>query len=137
MKPLGTFTWKSIVDICYHFFWWIPRSVIAGRMGNVYLLISFLKNCACLFSKQFVVFFIPTRNAGEFLHILANIWCWKTLILLFSHQVMPDFLWLHGLQQVRLSCPTPSSRVCSNSCPLSQWCHPTISFSVIPFSSST
>ena len=41
----------------------------------------------------------------------------------------------HGLQYTRLPCPSPSPGVCSNSCPLSQWCHPTISFSVIHFSS--
>ena len=41
----------------------------------------------------------------------------------------------HGLQHTRLSCPSPSPRVYSSSCPLSQWCHPTISSSVIPFSS--
>ena len=39
----------------------------------------------------------------------------------------------HGLQHTRLPCPSPSPRGCSNSCPLSQWCHPTISASVIPF----
>ena len=41
----------------------------------------------------------------------------------------------HGLQHARLPCPPLSLRVCSNSCPLSQWCHPTISSSVIPLSS--
>ena len=41
----------------------------------------------------------------------------------------------HGLQHASLPCPSPSSRVCSNSCPLSRWCHPTISSSVVPFSS--
>ena len=41
----------------------------------------------------------------------------------------------HGLQQARLPCPSLSPRVCSNLCPLSQWCHPTISSSVAPFSS--
>ena len=41
----------------------------------------------------------------------------------------------HGLQHARLPCPSLSPGVCSNSCPLSQWCHPTISSSVIPFSS--
>ena len=39
------------------------------------------------------------------------------------------------LQHPRLPCPSPTSRACSNSCPSSQWCHPTISSSVIPFSS--
>ena len=45
--------------------------------------------------------------------------------------VISDSLWSHGLQHARLPCPSP--RVCSNPCPLSQWCHPTISFSVTPF----
>ena len=44
-------------------------------------------------------------------------------------------LWPHGLQHTRPPCPSPSPRACSNSCPLSWWYHPTISSSVIPFSS--
>ena len=48
---------------------------------------------------------------------------------------MSDSLRLHGLQHARLPCPSPTPGVCSNSCPSSQWCHPTISSSVIPFSS--
>ena len=56
-------------------------------------------------------------------------------MLLFSHQIISDFLWPHGLQHARLPYPSPSPWVCSNSCPLSQWCHPTISSSVIPVSS--
>ena len=41
---------------------------------------------------------------------------------------------IHGLQHARLPCPSPTPGACSNSCPLSQWCHPTISSSVMPFS---
>ena len=48
---------------------------------------------------------------------------------------MSDSLRPNGLQHARLICPSPSPGVCSNSYPLSQWCHPTISSSVIPFSS--
>ena len=44
-------------------------------------------------------------------------------------------LWPHGLQHPRPPCPSPPPGVCSNSCPLSWWCHPTISSSVVPFSS--
>ena len=55
--------------------------------------------------------------------------------LLFSRSVMSDSLWPYGLQHARLPCPSPSPGACSNSCPLSQWCYPTISSSVIPFSS--
>ena len=53
----------------------------------------------------------------------------------FSHSVVSDPFQLHGLQQSRLPCPSLTPRACSNSCPSSQWCHPTISSSVIPFSS--
>ena len=49
--------------------------------------------------------------------------------------IMSDFLWHHGLQHTRPPCPSPIPGVYSNSCPLSRWCHPTISSSVIPFSS--
>ena len=48
---------------------------------------------------------------------------------------MSDSLRPHGLQHARPPCPSPAPRVYSNSCPLSQWCYPTISFCVIPFSS--
>ena len=52
----------------------------------------------------------------------------------FSHSDVSDSLQPHGLQHSRPPCPSPTPRVCLNSCPLSQWCHPTISSSVIPFS---
>ena len=42
---------------------------------------------------------------------------------------------LHGLQHARLPCPSPSPRTCSNPCPFSRWCHPTISSSLVPVSS--
>ena len=48
---------------------------------------------------------------------------------------MHNSLWPHGLQHARLPCPSQTPGVYSNSCPLSQWCHPTISSSVVPFSS--
>ena len=59
----------------------------------------------------------------------GSIW---VLFLWFSHSLGSDSLWPHGLQHTRLPCSLLSSRVCSNSCPLSQWCHPTISSSVTP-----
>ena len=77
-------------------------------------------------------------------------WKWKHCDLLFvvwttsdsykwwmlSCSAVSNSLWPHGLQHTRLLCPSPSPRVCSNSCPLRRWCHPTISSSVIPFSCS-
>ena len=52
-----------------------------------------------------------------------------------SHSVVYDSLWPHELQHARPPCPSPTPRIHPNPCPLSQWCHPTISSSVIPFSS--
>ena len=53
----------------------------------------------------------------------------------FSHSVVSDSLWLHGMLHTRLPCPSSTPGACSNACPLSRWCHPTISSSVIHFSS--
>ena len=53
--------------------------------------------------------------------------------LLFSHSVVSDSLWPYESQHARPPCPSPSPQALSNSCTLSQWCHPTISSSVFPF----
>ena len=55
--------------------------------------------------------------------------------VMFSHSVVSASLWPHGLQHTRLPSPSYSLGVCSNSCPLNRWCHPTILFSVTLFSS--
>ena len=70
-----------------------------------------------------------------------NEWKWKhnspkpISSVQFSCSVMSDSLWPHGLQHAGFPCPSLSPGACSNSCPLSQWCHPTVSSSVVPFSS--
>ena len=53
----------------------------------------------------------------------------------FSHSDMPNSLGRHGLHHGKLPCPSPTAGACSNSYPLSQWCHPTVSSYVVPFSS--
>ena len=71
----------------------------------------------------------------------SQIWPFSSLYFLlkftvqFSHSVMSDSLWPHGLQHPRPCCPSPNPRVYSNSCSLSWWCHPDISSSVVHFSS--
>ena len=55
--------------------------------------------------------------------------------LFFSCKVMSDSLWPHRLQHARLPCPSLSLGVCSNSCSLSQWCHPNVSSCIVHFSS--
>ena len=59
----------------------------------------------------------------------------STTLLLLSCSVVSDPMWPHGLQHARPPCPSPSPGVCSNSCPLSRWCHPAISSCVVSFSS--
>ena len=61
--------------------------------------------------------------------------CASYLSVQFSHKVVSNSLWPHELQHARLPCPSPTPGPYSNSCPLSQWYHPTISSSIIPFSS--
>ena len=56
----------------------------------------------------------------------TSIFCSEWMILLFSRSVVSDSLRPHRLHHARLPCPSPSPRVCSDSCPLSWWCHPTI-----------
>ena len=58
-----------------------------------------------------------------------------TNLVQFSCSVMSDSLRPHGLQHARLSCLSPTPGAYSNSCPSSRWCHPTISSTVVPFSS--
>ena len=53
----------------------------------------------------------------------------------FTHSVVSNSFWPHGLQHTRIPCLSPTPTACSNSRPSSRWCHPTISSSVIPFSS--
>ena len=72
---------------------------------------------------------------------MQNLIEWDKKILIefssvqFSHSVMSDSLWPHEPQHARPPCPSPTPGVYSNSCPSSQWCHPAISSSVVPFSS--
>ena len=75
--------------------------------------------------KCYSKFFIGNVFLSELIFLINS--------LLFSHSVISNSLWSHGLQHTRPPCPSPLPRACLNSCPLSQWCHPTISSSVIPF----
>ena len=84
---------------------------------NAWLILVYL----CLFSRK------KQKSPNTEIRIVTSIQ--------FSHSVMSNSLQPHGLQHARPHCPSPTPRACSNSCPLNWWCHPTITFSVIPFSS--
>ena len=73
-------------------------------------------------------------------HLLWEVLCLfentlKVSSFQFSCSVVSDSLWPHEPQHARPHCPSPTPRVYPNPCPLSRWCHPTISSSVVPFSS--
>ena len=75
-----------------------------------------------------VLFLISLFNAVS---LAVELWCcWFS-----SVSVVSDYLWPHGLKHARPPCPSPTPRIYSNSCPSYWWCYPTISSSVIPFSS--
>ena len=69
--------------------------------------------------------FLPAKPPGKLLHVVA---------VQFSCSIMSNSLRSHRLQHARFPCPSPTPTACSNSSPLSQWCHPTTSSSVISFS---
>ena len=81
----------------------------------------------CL-SICFIIFKFFNQNLIVF---RVQVFC----LVQFSRSVMSDSLRPHGLQHTRPPCPSPTPRVHPNPCPLSQWCHPTVSSSVAPFSS--
>ena len=84
-------------------------------------------NCSHFFEHLYVMFFMYT------------IWfCFDSMFtqsVQFNCSVVSNSLRSHGLQHTRPPCPSPTPGFYSNSCPLSRWCHPTISPSVVPFSS--
>ena len=111
----------GIIQHLYFYHWFISLTAMSSEFIHVEAYVRILslywrlKIFHCIYLLYFVYLFI-----------------WQ---LLFSCSVVFYSLWPHGLQHTRLACLSPSPRACSNSCPLSQWCHPTISSSVIPFCS--
>ena len=88
------------------------------RLNEKYIFISLMRHC-----RQ-IVYHLSHHRSPKY-HGSVQ----------FSCSVVSNSLGLHGLQHTRPPCPSPTPAVYSNSCPLSQWCHPAISSSVIPFPS--
>ena len=78
--------------------------------------------------------FLPTWSPPLEIYCKTLLWHLNSSVQ-FSSSVMSDSLWPHGLQRARPPCPSPTPGIYSNSCPLSQWCYPTISSSVVSLSS--
>ena len=132
--------------------WRNNSSLISSASVRSILLLSFIVPIfawnvplvALIFLKRSLVFQILLFSSislhwslrTAFLSPLVILWnsAFRWVSVQFSHSVMSDSLRPHGLQHARLPCPSPTSGVYSNSCPLSRWCHSTISSSVIPLS---
>ena len=93
---------------------------------SVFLLLHTMVCEQCYHSLVHPYAFLCTLIAGS-----VGMCC----LLLFSCQVRSDSLWVPGMQYTRLLCPSLCPGVCPDSCLLSRWCHPTVSSSVVPFSS--
>ena len=108
-------------------------------------------NWPCIFLPSFTLFPLPMMLKH---YANLSVWCQRIIRNLlknienallfflnnfssvqFSHSVMSNSLWPHESQHARPPCPSPTPRVHPNPCPLSRWCHPTISSSVVSFSS--
>ena len=113
----------------------------------IFSLRSFIVLVPTLVNFEFI-FCLWMREVCKFICLHADIQfssniCWKTVVspngfssVQFSHSVMSNYLRPHGLQHTRLPCPSPTPGAYSDaSSPSSQWCHPTFSSSVGPFSS--
>ena len=93
-----------------------------------------MNNWIQIYQQNFIKF-VKTGTDGRYADRYIDRYSKLHLSVKFCPSVMSDSLQPHGLQHTRLSCPSPTPGAYSNSCPLSQWSHPTISSSVIPFSS--
>ena len=146
------------------FFQWVFTGEVVSNIINCSLAIDVGSSCSsvyyrshifknlekCIWSLQFcsyiyfghfmfsgfilILHYSPMWGMGiidEFIGLYIQLLQFSSV----SHSVMSDSLQTHGLQHTRLPCPTPTPRVYSNSCSLSRWCYPTISSSVVPFSS--
>ena len=116
--------WQGSPARCGHCGWNIPFHILKiflDIQNHTFYFMSYLSQCRLFF------FFSSQRGCLNKVNWMRTR---QSLRLLFSHSTMSHSLQPHGLQHARLPCSSPSLRVYSDSCPLSWWCHPTISSSV-------
>ena len=110
---------------------------------RVRMILSFHYNCIFFIDLLIGAFHISGRHllgVGVGFNLKIGYWYWLQIIFWHSFHCCSATkscltLWdLRDCSRARLPCPSPSPRICLNSCPLSQWCHPTFSSSVVPFS---
>ena len=130
--------WQKPAQHCKAVFLQLKRCYLSHTEGHTHCLSSFnetpspnkgYSSLESYTSGGYSTFWSLTVSAS-----LITWWLTRTSVQ-FSCSVVSNSLWPHGLQGARLPCPSPTPGACSDSCPSSQWCHSTISSSVIPFAS--
>ena len=126
---LGTcsYHWSDCLDLLFNI---LPKSPSpSGQICSYFMSKNFDTSTYNCLTIRFMIFYFSL-----ILHFLwfSSKLLFLKLLLLFSSLDMSDSLQLHGVQHARPPCPSPTPGVYSDSCPLSRWCHPTISFSVAP-----
>ena len=128
---------------CSHKTEWEHNFLFVGRYGPIYKSVKVIKIIQFVYyAKKNVYFFLYTAKTTLKVECNESGVCFQCTHLFpfvpsvqFSCSVVSDSLRPHESQYTRPPCPSPTSRAYPNSCPLSQWCHPAISSSVVPFSS--
>ena len=118
---------NSEVDMIFHLLGWLIWRKVNWLVPHD----LFVNSKWYLFHALGIILFL-SYNILEKQYISRK----ELISVLFSCSVVSDSLRYHGLQHARPPCPSPTPAAYSNSCPLSQWCRPTMSSSVVPFSSS-
>ena len=93
------------------------------------------KKLGKVFDKVKCGYNLPHKMSTRSENCMCVCVCNHISLVQFSRSVVSDYLQPHGLQHARLPYPSPIPGACSNSCPSGRWCHPTISSSIVPFSS--
>ena len=148
------FKWFINWLILTRILWELLRKELVFGLGQIFNLIGLciwekmnLKFLPHIIQKNLFIWLKKSkckRNTDKYFRIKHKMplviwqilyWIYRLPWISLVHSVMSDSLRLHGLQHTRLPCPSPTPGDCSNSCLSSRWCHPTISSSVVPFSS--
>ena len=131
-KPILTPRWNCFLDLLFIAFIIIIQNGLPQRV----LPLCLMTTPRCLLQNPVHLWMAGRKKLT---HPLPEVCyprrCFQDSVQ-FSHSVVSDSLWPHGLQHAKPPCPSPIPGVYSNSCLLNQWCNPTISSSIIPFSST-
>ena len=114
---------------------WVGWNNLTTDGPNIFASFIYLFLYKCIYIYMFVcIYMCVCHICGIYIYMWLLYYIFVVSVQ-FSRSAISNSLRPHGLQHTRPPCPSQTPRAYSNSCPLSRWCHPTISSSVVPFSS--